>query len=146
MVTITEEINSTEYPTLLAIWESSVRATHHFLSEQDILFFKNVIQEKDIFSLVKLFSARDGDNRILGFMGINGETLEMIFIHPDYIGKGIGQKFLHCAIEEFKVRKVEVNEQNNSALQFYLRFGFQIVSRSELDGMGKPFPILHLEI
>ena len=29
----------TEYPVLLQIWESSVRATHHFLQEEDIEFF-----------------------------------------------------------------------------------------------------------
>ena len=39
---------------------------------------------------------------------------------------------------------VDVNEQNPQALQFYLAEGFQVVGRSELDGGGRPFPLLHL--
>jgi putative acetyltransferase len=40
---------------------------------------------------------------------------------------------------------VDVNEQNPLALQFYERMGFKVVGRSELDGGGKPFPLLHLQ-
>ena len=42
--------------------------------------------------------------------------------------------------------KVDVNEQNEKALQFYLHLGFQIIGRDETDSMGKPFPILHLQL
>lgn len=41
---------------------------------------------------------------------------------------------------------VDVNEQNPDALNFYLRKGFQIVSRDEKDDCGRPFPILHLSL
>ena len=35
--------------------------------------------------------------------------------------------------------------RNEQALGFYLKYGFSVVSRSERDGTGKPYPILHME-
>jgi putative acetyltransferase len=32
-----------DYPEIMGIWESAVRATHHFLSEEDFNYFKEVI-------------------------------------------------------------------------------------------------------
>ena len=39
---------------------------------------------------------------------------------------------------------VEVNEQNEEALRFYLAQGFSVVGRSDLDGEGRPFPLLRM--
>ncbi|ENH9207696.1 GNAT family N-acetyltransferase, partial [Vibrio vulnificus] len=44
------------------------------------------------------------------------------------------------------VTKVDVNEQNPQAVGFYEHMGFKVVSRSPLDDMGKPFPILHMTL
>ncbi len=138
-------ISKSEYPELMQVWEASVRATHHFLKEEDILFFRKVIPEKYLDS-VKLFAVRDPEDKILGFLGVSDENIEMLFIHPDARGKGIGTALLDYAMNELRLCKVDVNEQNEQAVGFYLHKGFSVVSRSELDGTGKPYPILHLEI
>lgn len=138
------EVKPEEHDALLDIWESSVRATHHFLKEENILFFKQTIHEHKYFEMVDLACVRDSDNQILGFLGTNEDSLEMLFIHADAIGKGIGKALLNHAINEIKVKKVDVNEQNTQAVGFYLHHGFKTISRSELDGTGKPFPILHM--
>lgn len=39
----------------------------------------------------------------------------------------------------------DVNEQNEQAIGFYIYKGFSVAGRSELDGTGKPYPILHLK-
>jgi putative acetyltransferase len=39
---------------------------------------------------------------------------------------------------------LDVNEQNPPAAGFYARQGFVVVGRSETDGEGRPFPLLHL--
>ena len=135
-----------DYPTLLHIWESSVKATHHFLKPEDVAFFKATIQENKLFDLVRLTIARDENNEIRGFLGVSGDAIEMIFLEPGTIGKGVGKQLLRYAIDELKITKVDVNEQNETALKFYQHFGFHITSRSELDGTGKPYPILHLQL
>lgn len=138
-------LSETDYPELMLVWEASVRATHHFLKEEDILLFKKMIPEKYL-DAVRLFAVRNSDNRILGFLGISDDNIEMLFIHPDAHGKGIGSALLNYAVNELHLRKVDVNEQNEKALGFYLHKGFSVVSRSEQDGIGKPYPILHLKI
>lgn len=95
---------------------------------------------------VELNCVRDSEDRILGFSGAAEGNLEMLFINPDYAGKGIGKALLHYSIAKLKVTKVETNEQNPKATRFYLKNGFEIVGRSEVDGTGKPYPILHMEL
>ena len=33
-----DNVNAEDYPELLAVWENSVRATHDFITEDDIAF------------------------------------------------------------------------------------------------------------
>jgi putative acetyltransferase len=141
-----ETPKETDYPTLINIWESSVKATHHFLNDGDIEFFKKTISEHQMFELVHLTVVKDNSNSILGFMGVSNEELDMLFLHPRILRKGIGSMLMKHAIEDFKVKKVDVNEQNTGAVQFYGKFGFEVMSRSEVDGTGKPYPILHMRL
>lgn len=135
-----------EYPVLLNVWESSVRATHHFLREGDVDVFKRIIQEKEVFSHVNLLCAKDMSHRIAGFMGTSADSLEMLFVHADFIGRGVGKLLLRHAFDKMHITEVDVNEQNERAWRFYEHFGFKTMSRSAFDGTGKPYPILHLQL
>lgn len=137
-----EQPTPSDYDALTELWEASVRATHHFLSEEDILFFKPLVRNEFLQS-VQLYCIRE--ERIMGFMGIDGNKIEMLFIDPASRGKGLGKALLHYAVQELGVSKVDVNEQNDEAVGFYRKMGFNVVSRSEVDGMGKPYPILGME-
>lgn len=129
---------------LLKIWEASVRATHVFLSRQDIIDLRPDV--KDAFSMMDhLYCAKEG-GKMVGFMGVKGRKIEMLFISPDMRGKGIGKGLVAFALSALKVNAVDVNEQNPQAIGFYERMGFHIASRSELDEQGRPFPILHMQI
>ena len=139
------KIAPSEYPVVVELWESSVRATHDFLKEDDILFFKPLIL-KEYLKAVDLNCVRNDKGVILGFSGVAEGSLEMLFVHPDHASKGIGKALLIYAIKNQLVTKVDVNEQNPKATHFYLKNGFEIIDRSELDGSGKPYPILHLEL
>lgn len=39
-----QKVNKTEYPELISVWESSVKATHDFLKPEDFIFYKNLFQ------------------------------------------------------------------------------------------------------
>lgn len=140
-----QSVTKTDYQELVTVWEASVRATHHFLTEADIQYFKPLILNT-YFDAVALRCIRDEDNRIQGFLGVADQNLEMLFIHPDTRGKGIGKALLSYAIAHLQVNKVDVNEQNEQATGFYQHCGFKVMSRSELDAMGKPYPILHMTL
>ena len=134
-----------DYETLLNIWENSVRATHDFLVEEDIQFYKPLIFN-EYFHKVNLFCHKDKSLKITGFMGIVDDKLEMLFIDSSERGKGIGKRLLIYAIDQQKVKKVDVNEQNEQAVGFYRHMGFRVVNRSEFDGAGKHYPILSMKL
>ncbi len=138
-------VHKSEYREVVIIWEASVRATHHFLSEEDIQYFKPLILNTYL-DAVELTCIRDTDKNIIGFLGVTGQNLEMLFIHPGQRGKRIGKTLLMHAIDTLKVTKVDVNEQNEQAVGFYKHFGFETIGRSELDATGKPYPIVHMEL
>lgn len=142
---IYEIINPNLYPELLVIWESAVKATHDFLKEEDFNFYKSKIIS-DYFPQLKLYAHYSDNKQITGFMGIDDNKLEMLFVHDSFRGKGIGRKLLKYAVNILNVNKVDVNEQNHQAIGFYEAFGFINVSRSETDGSGKSYPILHMSL
>lgn len=134
-------IKAEDYWRLINIWESAVLHTHDFLKEEDFAYFKE--QLPVYFEHVTLLGFED-DGVLVGFMGIAEENLEMLFVHNDCRGKGIGKKLMMYAIDNLNVTKVDVNEQNTQAVGFYKHIGFYVLNRSELDGMGKEYPILHM--
>lgn len=140
-----DRILKTEYPEVVRVWESSVRATHHFLKEEDIEYFKPLILNTYL-DAVELRCMRNDENNILGFLGAAEQNLEMLFIDPEHRGKRIGKSLLDHAMENLNVTKVDVNEQNEQAVGFYQHCGFEVIGRSELDSSGKPYPILHMAL
>ena len=134
-----------DYDELLTVWEASVRSTHHFLTEENIQFYKPLVRNQ-YFQAVELYIIRNREGKIAAFMGLSDELIEMLFVHPDEQGKGYGRRLLEYATRRKQINKVDVNEQNDKALGFYLRMGFRIIGRDETDGMGKPYPILHLQL
>jgi putative acetyltransferase len=134
-----------DYEELLAVWERSVRATHDFVSEADIQFFKPLIFN-EYFKMMTLFCEKDEEQKLKGFIGIVDDKLEMLFIDPAERGKGIGKKLLIYAITKQKIKKVDVNEQNDQAVGFYKHMGFVVISRSAVDSLGKEYPILSMEL
>lgn len=137
-------VNKTEYTELVQVWESSVKATHHFLSEADFEFYKELIPT--FFDQVSLHCVKDENEQIIAFSGTNEGNLEMLFVAADQRGKGSGKELLLHVMEHSGITKVDVNAQNEQAVKFYEHFGFETKSTSALDGFGKPYPILHMEL
>lgn len=138
-----DKIKKSEYQQVVDVWEASVRATHDFLKEDDIQFFKPLLLNTYL-DAVELRCIRNTRNEIIGFIGVADKNLEMLFIHPDYRGRRIGKLLLDYSLENLAVTKVDVNEQNEQAVGFYRHCGFEVIGRSDLDSTGKPYPTLHM--
>lgn len=96
---------------LVAVWESSVRATHLFLSELEILGIRGYVPE--VVSLVEhLIVAVDDEGSPVAFMGVQDGSIEMLFIKPQERGKGLGRRLVEKGIGEYSVNRLAVNEQN----------------------------------
>ena len=137
------KIKVTDYPRLMEIWESAVLSTHDFLKEEDFLYYKERLPV--YFQYVNLFGFEQ-EGILIGFMGSAEGNLEMLFIDNKYRGAGIGKKLITYAIDNLQVTKVDVNELNVEAVGFYKYMGFNIYKRSNLDGEGKEYPILHMQL
>ncbi|OEC40894.1 acetyltransferase [Aeromonas sp. DNP9] len=135
--------NGEDYQTLIDLWEGSVRATHHFLPEAEILALRPLILER-YFDAVTLHCARTEEGLITGFSGVHEGKLEMLFVAPEARGSGVGRWLVAHAISQCGATLVDVNEQNEQAVGFYLKMGFTVTGRSPLDGQGKPYPLLHM--
>ena len=71
---------------LLKVWESSVRATHLFLSEDEIENIKKYVPQA-LKEIPCLTVAENEEQIPVGFMGIAGQHLEMLFISNEERGK-----------------------------------------------------------
>lgn len=75
---------------------------------------------------------------------LNYEEVLVIYtlaVHPDYLGKGVGQVLLNFATDfgkqsNIKSLRLDVNENNLPAISLYEKCGFQYIETVDL-GLGK---------
>ena len=139
-----EERTASLIENLLQVWENSVRATHLFLSENEINNIKQYVPQalRDIPILV---IAENEDGMPVGFMGISGQKLEMLFIANENRGQGIGKLLLQTGIKNYAINELAVNEQNPLAKGFYEHMGFMVYKRTKQDEQGNPYPLLYMK-
>ena len=137
-----------DHPRLLELWRASVEATHHFLAPADIDWYEEVVagylpQLGDL--RVAVLDNGEAEGVVAGFIAQDDGEIHMLFVDPALHGQGIGTLLLEDVGADGGELRVDVNEQNPVARRFYLGRGFVEVGRSELDGEGRPFPLLHLQ-
>ncbi|MCY3036330.1 MULTISPECIES: GNAT family N-acetyltransferase [Aerococcus] len=130
-------------PELLAIWEASVRASHDFLSEAAVKAIKAEVPGA-LMAVDDLVVVKAHTGQIAGFMGMAGENLEMLFLHPSYWGQGLGRALLEEGMTSYGISQLTVNEQNPKAVGFYQEMGFVPYNRTALDTEGRPYPLLYM--
>lgn len=129
-------------PRVVAIWAAAVDATHDFLSAADRVAIGEEVA--GFLPSAPLTLAVDTDGRPVGFMLLDGAHMEALFIDPACRGQGVGRLLVEHALGLCPVLTTDVNEQNGQAVGFYARLGFTPTGRSERDGQGRPYPLVHL--
>ena len=130
---------------LLEVWENSVKATHTFLSNEEIEKIKEYVPQA-LSGISHLIIETDESGNPMAFMGIEENKLEMLFIKNSERGKGIGKQLLNYGIENYSVNDLAVNEDNPQAKGFYEHMGFKVYQRNELDDQGNPYPVLYMRL
>ena len=139
-----KEKDSTLIQNLLNVWESSVKATHLFLSDDEIKNIKQYVP-RAILEIPILVVAKNEAGNPIGFMGISDKSLEMLFIEDKSRGFGIGKMLLNYGMENYSVNNLTVNEQKPLAQGFYEHMGFRVYKRTELDEQGNAYPLLYMK-
>lgn len=127
---------------IVAIWRAAVDATHQFLKLDDRRAIDEMV--RDFLPSAPLLVATDHGDRPLGFMLLDGSHMEALFIHPKFHGSGLGAALVEHALDLHPNLTTDVNEQNDAALAFYERLGFQRIGRSPVDRQGRNYPLIHL--
>lgn len=124
------------------IWGDAVDATHDFLTSGDRAAIGREVA--DFLPGAPLWFAVDDDDRAVGFLLMNDSHMEALFVDPRYHGAGIGRALVDHAGAQHGTVTTDVNEQNGRAVGFYRRLGFVPTGRSDRDGQGRPYPLVHL--
>ena len=131
---------------LFDVWIRSVRTTHTFVSEEDINSFIPLVQEYLASDGSDFWVLRSDEGAVMGFMGMSGNKMESLFLAPEFHRRGGGRSLVRHAYARHGELTVDVNEQNSTARRFYEACGFVVEGRSELDDMGRPYPLLHMRL
>ncbi|EGO7458144.1 GNAT family N-acetyltransferase [Escherichia coli] len=107
---------------LVAIWCRSVDATHDFLSAAYRAELEELV--RSFLPEAPLWVAVNERDRPVGFMLLSGQHMDALSMAPELT--------------------TNVNEQNEQAVGFYKKVGFKVTERSEVDDLGKPYPLLNL--
>jgi putative acetyltransferase len=136
---------ATEHGVLMTVWERSVRATHDFLNEADIGFYRPLVAEYFAGPGAALWVLADESDVAIGFLGLDGDSIAALFIDPAHRRTGGGRRLVsHAQSLSPGALSVDVNEHNIQARGFYEALGFSVLGRSPVDEFGRPFPILHM--
>jgi putative acetyltransferase len=129
---------------VLDIWRRAVDATHDFLSLED----RRIIETEVAAFLPQapLWLAVDRSDYPLGFMLLEGDHVEALFIDPLHCGSGIGRALIEHALTFHSSISTDVNEQNTQAIGFYEHLGFERIGRSQTDRQGRPYPLIHMRM
>ncbi len=139
-----EKYTENDREQILNVWGKSVLATHDFLNPTDFKEIKQLVQTFN-FNDFEVYCLKQNDE-VAGFIGLAERKIEMLFFSPEYIGKGLGRKLVDFAFSELKADKVDVNEQNTSAVKFYEKLGFKTYERTDKDDQGKEYPLLRMKL
>ncbi|WP_410751869.1 acetyltransferase [Citrobacter sp. U14242] len=127
---------------LVSIWCRSVDATHHFLSPD----YRTELEElvRSFLPEAPLWVAVTEKDEPVAFMLLTEQHIDALFVDPDMRGSGVGKLLIEHALSLASTLTTDVNEQNDQAVGFYKKMGFNVTGRSEVDDLGQPYPLLNL--
>ena len=111
------------------IWLKTNLKAHFFISEQ--YWISNYEFVKELLPQAEVYVYED-DKMIQGFIGINDEYIEGIFVSDEMQSRGIGKILLDYIKDKKDRLQLKVYQKNVRAMSFYQREGFTIQSE-EMD-------------
>lgn len=59
----------------------------------------------------------------LGFLGVFGGKIEMLFVSASHLDRGVGSALMRYAVRALRSTEIDVNEQNDTAAAIYAPLG-----------------------
>ena len=117
------KLQKTDVIKVADIWLDSNIKAHDFIPAQ--YWKSNLALVKELLLQATVYVYED-NQEIQGFIGLNGEYIEGIFVSDAMQSQGIGKALLNCVKETRNKLLLNVYQKNTSAISFYQREGFEI--------------------
>ena len=112
---------------VMEIWTNENIRTHNFISKEywknNYEYVKDILPNADIDVYLL-------DEHIVGFIGVNNDYIEGIFVDINNQHNGIGTSLLNKIKEEKEKLNLSVYKKNINAIKFYKKNGFIITGES----------------
>lgn len=123
------KLQKTDINRVADIWLKTNLKAHYFIPEQ--YWTNNYEVVKEMLPQADVYVYED-DKIIQGFVGINDEYIEGIFVSDEMQSCGIGKMLLDYIKDKKDKLQLKVYQKNVRAMSFYQREGFTIQSE-EMD-------------
>lgn len=121
------KFDNTDIEIIMDIWQNTNISAHNFISDKYWIDMRPMV--KDMLPMADIYVIRN-DNIIVGFIGINQQHIEGIFIDQEYQSYGYGKRLLDFAKDINEELTLSVYAKNYRAYKFYTREGFTEIERS----------------
>lgn len=112
---------------VMDIWLNENIKAHSFIPKE--YWMKNYEFVKSILPEAKIYVYTE-NGQILGFVGINENYIEGIFVKSEFHNKGIGTALLNQIKHKYTQLKLKVYKKNKNAIAFYEQNNFETVEES----------------
>lgn len=124
------------------IWLKTNLKAHYFIPEQ--YWTNNYEVVKEMLPQAEVYVYED-DKIIQGFIGINDEYIEGIFVSDEMQSRGIGKMLLDYIKDKKDRLQLKVYQKNVRAMSFYQREGFTIQSEGMDEFTGEKEYVMNWE-
>lgn len=137
-----KKLQKTDINRVADIWLKTNLKTHYFIPEQ--YWTNNYEVVKEILPQADVYVYED-DKIIQGFVGINDEYIEGIFVSDEMQSRGIGKILLDYIKDKKDRLQLKVYQKNVRAMSFYQREGFTIQSEEMDEFTGEKEYVMNWE-
>ena len=122
--------------TVMQIWLDTNIHAHNFI--QPDYWRSNFNMVKEMLPFAEIYVHEDdGTNQIDGFIGLNENYIEGLFVKVATQSKGAGKQLLDHVKKVYSTLSLSVYQKNEKAIKFYLREKFRIQSENVDDNTGE---------
>ena len=116
------------------IWLDANLRAHSFISPQywkgNFETVKKMLPQAEVY-------VYENDREIWGFIGLNGEYIEGVFVSSEMQSRGIGKRLLDFVKTKKTELRLNVYQKNMRAIRFYQREGFKILREGMDEATGE---------
>ena len=117
------ELQNADINKVTDIWLDTNVTAHSFISKQ---YWQNNFELVKELLLQATVYVYEQNQEIQGFIGLNDEYVEGIFVSDEMQSQGIGKALLNYAKDKRSKLLLNVYQKNTRAISFYQREGFEI--------------------